>query len=760
MASPFTYFRKYQKVFLAVAGVLAIVVFVFADALSNLVVSAAGGDAGAGKSIVASWNGGELTERKFARLVQRRSFVSSVLQRLQMTGVQRVYEAGQEPTEPSVPNFVIPEQTDINRLQQEVVNTHVMADLAQEAGMTVSDGVILHYLQQMGFERVEESEIPAILEAAPLQASAQFKENWLFAGLRELLLADQYTRTFGSAIATPMPMERWIDWTSVNERVAVEAAVIPADTLLAEVPEPTDAEVAAFYDEHKERLAGVPDIIGRRELPAATPGFRRPERVVLKYLVGDPVEWSQKYIDEITDEEIADYYERNKRSEFVMTDFGSDFATEFDDDLFMDEGEGEEEGEPAEEAAPEGDVEGEEAAEAESGVTEEPAAEAADTEAVAEEAATEEEEEEEEADASDESADESPSGEGEGESADGANAAEEGDAAADEDVKYQPLEEVADQIRARLANDRAVVELEKVAQGAYSKLKKSYSRYGLAVVEAQAAGEPAPEPPAELQDLSALAKETGLTIEETLPLSQLGVRDTPVGLAVDTRTGDRLIVQAVFGKRGTDLYEPILGRSQFDGIWYITLKTTQTPDTVPPLEEIRDEVVEEWKAKRAGELALERAKKLASDAEQSSQTLEQIAEANGLEVVTTDLFSRLTLGTAQSELQRGARLGEAPPLQDVGQQFLDDVFGLVGDSVGGTHNHDQSAAYVVRVAQRESTEAGLRSRFLREANTWSGAMPMMRARLGATQRNVVQKLLADRAGLDLEQVARALQPRE
>ena len=42
MASPFRIFRKYQKAFLAIAAVLAMVIFVFADLLTSAVFSSRG----------------------------------------------------------------------------------------------------------------------------------------------------------------------------------------------------------------------------------------------------------------------------------------------------------------------------------------------------------------------------------------------------------------------------------------------------------------------------------------------------------------------------------------------------------------------------------------------------------------------------------------------------------------------------------------------------------------------------------------------
>ena len=58
MASPFSIFRKHQKAFLAIAAVLAMVVFVFADLFTSWMSS---DPRSSGTEVVTSWKGGKLT---------------------------------------------------------------------------------------------------------------------------------------------------------------------------------------------------------------------------------------------------------------------------------------------------------------------------------------------------------------------------------------------------------------------------------------------------------------------------------------------------------------------------------------------------------------------------------------------------------------------------------------------------------------------------------------------------------------------------
>ena len=154
--SPFHYFRKHQKPLIAAAAVLCMVIFVFSDALVGLIRNAASGaeqDARPPVS-VATWDGGSLNERDLAILRSRRYFLSEFLRRLEITGAQRVIADGGTPTKPTIPEFILPENTTAKAVEMSVVTARVFADLASRMGIRVSDEVINHYLREAGFRRV------------------------------------------------------------------------------------------------------------------------------------------------------------------------------------------------------------------------------------------------------------------------------------------------------------------------------------------------------------------------------------------------------------------------------------------------------------------------------------------------------------------------------------------------------------------------------------------------------------------------------
>jgi hypothetical protein len=223
---------------------------------------------------------------------------------------------------------------------------------------------------------------------------------------------------------------------------------------------------------------------------------------------------------------------------------------------------------------------------------------------------------------------------------------------------------------------------------------------------------------------------------------------TYVGKAFDAQSRREFVVQAMYGDQ--ELFEPYRA-VDLDGNSYIVCKTKDIPSSVPPFEAVRDAVETAWKQREAAQLAFAKAEQLAKQASENGESVTAIASGAGLEVVTTDMFSWLTFGTTQAEMQRGARLGDAPPLTAIGSDFMTKAFELKPDQKIAVLNHDQSSAYVLQLDRREQTEAELRQRFLAEANSWYGSQVMNPARWGANQRELLSALFK-KAGLNVDKL--------
>jgi len=837
MAGSFHVFRKNQKLFMALAAIMAIFVFVFADMVTSSLQNAASNAQGSPSATLVTWDGGSLSTNELNALGRRHYFINDFLRELQSQGYRTILEEGGTPLEPTVPSFMFQqmfrqENPASSTVMVGAVRTRIIAELASEAGMTVTDEMINRYLREFGLGKVTDAEISEILKRTS-RTTASHGEQQLFAGLRELLLQNNYMRSYMPVIRNVLPEQRWDDWQQINRRIALEAAIFPNDQFLGELPEPTDADIQELYDQFKDQLGYRPErVAGGAQMNSPDPGFRVPRKVRVQFLQGDVNVWIEKMLDQVTDEEIADYYERNKRTQFVdvdlfSTDSSEEEASETEESSEEsseesteesteekpepDETEASESGEEAakesesSEEAPEESAE-ESETEPESSPTEEPEstesestepqstepaseesepAPAADESSSArrvspfrlvslqeesgeetEESSAEEAPEEDAAPAETEPAEETPESTSEEAPEESTNdSQEEADTEEDSEedteekpVEYTPLEEVSDEIRRRLANDKAVVELEKVMGRAFAELQSEYNRYGGDLVRAKTEERDPPAPPAKLANLDAMAADLGLTSEVLVPHSYPELRETRLGKARDSQTNRIPVADAAFVKSQLQLYEPFLAQD-LDGHWYLAIKVEDIESSVPPLEEVRDDVVSAWKTREAAKVALERAQMLGTEAEKTGGTLAGFFADKNFEVVTTDLFSRLTFGTTPVEMRQGARLGEAPPLASIDLGFLNEAFDLKADQIVALLNHDQTFAYVLRLDRREKTEEELHQLFLLEANEWFGRRIMGSARMQNAQQALLGQL-TQRVGLDASKLEEYLQPND
>lgn len=321
MASPFRVFRKYLKPLMVVLGVMIMFSFVLLDPLAKYL----GGDGqvsrgedpdfAAGATAV-SWEGGSLTNEDLYRLVEQRRLTNAFLENVEILGAQPSLQAGVEPSPLRVMPLRLP-STPQQNVEQSVVQTKLFADAARRAGMTIDDASIVQYLRQLGRERVSPADMRGILNQL---GNRGVPIDFIFDAIRDEMLARNYLMSNLYAFQTATPQQRWQDWLRVNDRIVLEAVALPVESYLVEVKDPTEAEVKAFYEEHKDSEA-APEVIGQTEIASSRPGFRIPRKIGVQYLQANFADAVTKTEAEITDEEIAKYYEENKDL-FIQADTG------------------------------------------------------------------------------------------------------------------------------------------------------------------------------------------------------------------------------------------------------------------------------------------------------------------------------------------------------------------------------------------------------------------------------------------------------
>lgn len=759
MSTPLTAMNKYTGVMMAVMCALLMFAFVIGEPLMQYVGGGSGGGSARADGLVAKWKGGQMNERQLDQAVVHRNILAEFQRQVFITGTRDAQEDGVEDLSLRVQPIELPRSRE-EGVETSVVRTKIFAERACEAGMVVSDEMIIDYLRALGRDRVSNDQMRELLSrmnSGGRRATIAF----VFDLLREAMLANNYLASHTYVFRTILPEERWEDWKKLNERVVVEAAPLRIEDFIDEVPEPEDAELEEFFNLHKDREPTVEVLrgYGNIELPSSQPAFAVPPRVRVSYLKADFNAVVDSLADEVTEEEIAEFYEANKES-FIEADralFG-DSGSIFGDSNEMtatdeDAGESTEtetsdapvDDEPAEEATAEESSADDAAAEdAIDDAVEETTDESVNPLRNQDESSIpfeEEEEEEEEEEVADDGTD---------------DATEE----SEDDTAYQPLDEVRDEIRRRLAIERAAERVLEKMDRVKTQLDDEFVDYFDTVLEAEGedgAGE-VPEAPESLTNLKPLAEEEELELVELDLAPQMEFRDTEVGGSVDADLSAARVLPTwflAFRSEDLDLYQPLVTRD-IDGNRYVVLVTKRYEREVPELDDIRDQVVAAWKRVEAAELALAKAEELAKEAAESGQSLadyfadKKDAPVDAAAIEETDAFSLFSTGPiAPSARQVPLRLSQPQPLVAAGPELMQGVFDLDAGGVGAELNHDHSIAYLLRIAQKIGTEDELRREFLRDGNRYLGGQSLNQARAQNKLFALLGNLL-DESGLEWE----------
>ncbi|MEO0531258.1 MAG: hypothetical protein AAF266_11890, partial [Planctomycetota bacterium] len=722
MATPLTAMNKYTGVMMAVLCALLMFAFVIGDPLMQYAGGGGGGSSARADDLVASWKGGRMNERQLDQAVVHRNILAEFQQQVYIAGTRDAQEDGVEDLSLRVQPIDLPRSRE-QGVETSVVRTKIFAQRAREAGMVVSDAMVVDYLRALGRDRVSNDQMRDLLARMNV-GGRRATIAFVFDLLREAMLANNYLASHTYVFRTILPEERWEDWKKLNERVVVEAAPLRIEDFIDEVPEPEDAELETFFDEHKNREPTVEVLrgYGNVELPSAQPAFAIPPRVRVSYLKADFNAMATAIEEEITEEEIAEFYENNKES-FIEADralfgdadslFGDSDEITATDEATTDDAEPSDNETAEQEAEPEAS---DESAADESAVEEE-AEESVNPLRNQDEPSASVEEEEEEEEAAEEAADSSDA----------------------DETAYQPLDEVRDEIRRRLAITRAAERIQEKMDRVKSKLDDEFVDYFDTVLEAEGEdgeGE-VPEAPESLTNLKPLAEAEELELVELDLAPQMELRDTEVGGSVNADVSAAQVLPTwfiAFRPQELDLYQPLVTRD-IDGNRYIVLVTKRYEGEVPELDDVREQVVAAWKRVEAAKLALAKAEDLAEEASESGQSLTDFfADREDAPVDTdaieeTDAFSFLSTGPiAPSARQVPLRLSQPQPLVAPGPELLEGVFELEAGKVGAELNHDHSIAYLLRIAQKIGTEDELRREFLRDGNRYLGGASLTQAR--------------------------------
>jgi hypothetical protein len=802
MASPFSVFRKNQKVMMAGVTILAIVAFVFLSGPAMRGLGGSGNDA----AVVRTTKFGNVSLSQLRLLRENRVIFNSFL-----ASVRGILDANHQPLgNVSQVASVIGLAND-----QQVFNKWLFAREAESMGITVDNDTLNNFLKIVTNNALGRKEMLNILKNIRQGVS----EDTFLAIVREELLALRYRQLFHQLQgiqptdywvgATATPYERWAGFKRVNEKATVEFAVFsPKDfTKQVDPPASSTGTLKQFFDEHKETDPSPysPD-----------PAFHVPRRVNVEYLEAD----EDKYRQLVTEDEISQRYQKDPhRYDRDKENFESDAKVDKADQDAAEKAEAERKAEAAKKTETEKKSDAQKQIDSGSkpnaDKTEAPktlsAPKPAETPTATKPAESKQPDSKPEpvkpapaakssgslmsvqrspfrlvAYAEEKAADKTTSAKVEKKDAasqpptpPAGKPAEEKksiDAKKDEkkqDVKPAPSknedpskpsqppikpaeERLRDKIRGEIATEKLKENLDKLLA-----LLTTYYNQKLEYEDSARKKTDIPKPVA--PDFAALAKEYHMTSGSTGLVSQIELRDSELGKAFLLQQGNT-VEQLMFGP--TTLFKPdmaeslrtlpTLGRSQ-----YLFWKTDDQKAHVPKWEDpgVQAEVLAAWKLNEARKRATKRAEELKAEAKSNpGKSLMDLpsAKKKDFTLKTPPPFTFLTQ-------MYGGRLnvGDVIGLDKISDPrtgnspFMEKVFGLAANEADVATNSPKSEIYVVRVLEFSPFDE-LWAEFIADAQDWS-IVALMRGpneqaaglqRLIGTQQYETQQAWIDRLYVD------------
>ena len=342
MASPFNIFRKNQRVMIAVLIGLSMFAFIVAGSINQTnapiflgvilgalglwllsnkggsegwLIAAVGGIVGGfvgafapgwfGQDAAVFTNEGNLTHTEITEIIEDQQNANEFLGRAFNLIVERTPEEEQRQLTPPAP-FRFVEVVNQATAERNAALTYLFGKKADEMGITLTDEAVQQYILDATNGELTKSEFQEVRNQLRIGTSK------LFDVLREQMRAREAYRLLSPVGAAslgpsaPTPQELWNEFKKLKEEATVAVATLPVEEFVAQVEEPSEAELQAFFERYKTQMP----------LPNGTPGFRVPRKIRVAYLeiLASNI---RENVTPPTREEILAHYEANKaRYEF------------------------------------------------------------------------------------------------------------------------------------------------------------------------------------------------------------------------------------------------------------------------------------------------------------------------------------------------------------------------------------------------------------------------------------------------------------
>lgn len=286
----FDVFRKYQKTMLAILAILAMFAFILSGAIDTIGRNQAGGD----PVVATAWNR-KIKRSEVYEVAYERSKINDLIRRASAHAKLPRVNAG------------FPTDSD------SVIAGIALAMRAEALGISISDQEVMDWLNRVTEEKLSAEDFKGLLDGTinPFRdasggdkSSLGLSEYALFSALARELASERLLSVTLPPPATTLdaPIEIWNQESSKLTQVALEFVEVPVSKFLDSAAEPTPQQIQDTYNKY----ATIEAKPSEDQI-----GFLLPRRVSLDYLEAKVD--SLAPAESVTDEEIAKYYEENKK---------------------------------------------------------------------------------------------------------------------------------------------------------------------------------------------------------------------------------------------------------------------------------------------------------------------------------------------------------------------------------------------------------------------------------------------------------------
>lgn len=322
MASPFSIFRKNQRLWMAGAVLIAILAFVVAPMLESLSGYNRGLRPGGG-TVAASWAGGSITQDQVESELTQLAVANTFLRKLAVD----VREKGGFPQVPEVsPDFQYVGIAQESRDPGVIVQRKLLAEEAKRLGIHFDDQSVKRFLAKFVDGRLSGDQIQKSLREV---SGGRMTLLDFYRLMKEELAKNAVLRLSNSTLrfqerinsqGLPMaflspPSKNWQYFQRFNRSTIIEAyPVFVKDSLEAVTLTPSDRDLRALFDEGKE--------VSRNEVTSQTqPAFMIPPMADFEFLSIDVEQLISEEKGKISEEVLrAEYERRVKENQFRVPD--------------------------------------------------------------------------------------------------------------------------------------------------------------------------------------------------------------------------------------------------------------------------------------------------------------------------------------------------------------------------------------------------------------------------------------------------------